>query len=139
MRLDACFMFFVHRSIFPWTAAAPRTSLLAMEKVNTDGETTSGGQEPLAAMQQMIAQSQQVWAAWGTTAREQLAAWEKATHEFATIQDQGVRRAEEAADEVTRLFKASMAHAHQVQAQVRDMGVSAIRRTLETMTNRPTG
>jgi hypothetical protein len=104
-----------------------------METVNTDAKTNNGVTEPLAAMQNAFSQSQQFWSAWGKNAQEQLEGWEKAVTDFSSLQDQGIRRAEEAADEMAKLFKASMAYVNQFTSQMRDMGMDAAKRGIEMM------
>ena len=104
-----------------------------METVNTDDKSTNATTEPFAAMQNAFSQSQQFWGAWGKNAQEQLQSWEKATGDFANLQDQGIRRAEEAADEMAKLFKASMAYFGEFASQMRDMSLDAAKRGVEMM------
>jgi hypothetical protein len=104
-----------------------------METVNTDAKTSNGASEPFAAMQNAFSQSQQFWSAWGKGAKETLENWEKAATDMGGLQDQGIRRAEEAADEMAKLFKASLAYVHQFNSQMRDMSIDAYKRTIDLM------
>ena len=106
-----------------------------METVNTDAKTNNGNSEPFAAVQNAFSQSQQFWSSWGKNAKEQLEGWEKAASDFTSLQDQGIRRAEEAADEMAKLFKASMAYVNQFSSQMRDMSMDAAKRTIEMMSS----
>lgn len=106
-----------------------------METVNTDANTNNASSEPFAAVQNAFSQSQQFWGAWGKNFKEQLESWEKAASDFTSLQDQGIRRAEESADEMAKLFKASMAYMNQFSSQMREMSIDAAKRTVEMMTS----
>jgi hypothetical protein len=65
--------------------------------------------------------------------REQVDGFERMMGDVADLQAHGVRRADEAADEVAKLFKASVGYAAAVADQMRALTVDTAKRTVDVI------
>lgn len=108
----------------------------AMETANnpTHGakEPSVAPVDPFAAMRSSWASPTQTWSSLNKSIRDGLAGWEKTARELGEVQEQGLRRAQEAVEEVAKLWKASFGYVNQMSGQLRELGFEATRRTIDS-------
>lgn len=102
----------------------------------TQSKATKGPESSSSPFGEVPSHMQQFAAQWAASAQEQLVRLEQTTAQLAAWQKEGVARAQEAAEEATRLAKSSIEYGTKLAEQWQAAAMDAARKTIEMVTPR---